>query len=582
MYSKGVWLKRFINKNLLSCYKRNILNLRTFSTNNVNSNVLTCDSGDVDLPDSTIPEFILPKLEEYHKYTASECATTGRKYTFGQVRKKCKNLNKAIRHIFKLQKGDVVAILLPNCPEFAISALGILEAGLVLTTLNPIYTPDEISKQLIDSSAKVLITQVQGVNNAKAAVQLTQKHIPIIAIKRLQNDSIPEGVIDFEELVNNNDISISDADHVKSSDLAFLPYSSGTTGLPKGVELTHHNIISNLCEISHKDYNYFDPPTDSSQDVTAAVLPYYHIYGFCLSLLNMAYNGAKTVTIEKFTPEVYLSVLQKHPLSIIYVAPPLVLFFISHPHVKAEHFDHLKVLTSGAAPLGHSDEERFIKKLGRETNICQGYGLTETSPILTYSPKGTKRTEHSSGSVGKVVPNTLIKIVSPDDPTGTPLGPNEKGELLTKGPQVMGGYHKREEESKNAFLDGWFRTGDIGYYNEQKQVFITDRIKELIKVKGYQVAPAELEAVIRDHPSIEDAAVIGIPHSKYGEVPRAYIVPKKDVTLDIEDLKKYVAVKVAPYKQLQGGVQILENIPKNPSGKILRRQLKMGFEKNGV
>ncbi|KAJ8955211.1 hypothetical protein NQ317_001035 [Molorchus minor] len=200
--------------------------------------------------------------------------------------------------------------------------------------------------------------------------------------------------------------------------------------------------------------------------------------------------------------------------------------------------------------------------------ILDGYGLTETSPIIsTGTPKLSEKYK-TSGSVGKLIPNTLGKIVAVDDSTGTPLGPNQPGEMWIKGPQVMKGYHNRHEENENAFMDGWFRTGDMLQYNEDGLLYVTERLKELIKVKGFQVAPAELEKAIRDFPSVEDVAVIGVPHPTYGEVPRAYT----------EELIKYVAKKVAKYKQLKGGVKIINEIPKNASGKILRRQLKLKYE----
>ncbi|CAG9862854.1 unnamed protein product [Phyllotreta striolata] len=571
------------SRNLLRRSKKSpkSFNVRTLaSQNDANSNIMHSESSDVDIPNVTIPEFILPSLERFEKYVASECATTGRTYTFGQIRGKSKNLNKALRHAFKLQKGDVVGILLPNCPEFGIAVLGVLEAGLTITTMNPIYTPVEISKQLLDSNTKVLITQAQAISTAKAALQLAKKDIPIVAIKRYQNDSLPSGVVDFEELVNN-EVSIPDVPYVNSNDIAVLPYSSGTTGLPKGVELTHYSIISNISQISHEDFNFYDITTDNYQDVSVTVLPYFHIYGFALNLLNMMHKGCKTVTLEKFSPEIYVSVLKKHRPSLLYVAPPLVLFLISHSGVKSEYFDRLKMLMSAAAPLGLTDEERFIRKVRKEINMCQGYGLTEASPVITMIPNKTKRSEKNSGGVGKVLPNTLVKFINPEDPSGTPIAAYEKGELLMKGPQVMKGYHNREEETKKAFLDGWLRTGDIGYYNDENVVFITDRIKELIKVKGYQVAPAELEAIIRDHPLVDDAAVIGIPHPQHGEVPRAYVVPKKNSALDEENVQNHVADKVASYKRLQGGVRILESIPKNTTGKILRRQLKENFAEKG-
>lgn len=203
-----------------------------------------------------------------------------------------------------------------------------------------------------------------------------------------------------------------------------------------------------------------------------------------------------------------------------------------------------------------------------------GYGLSETSPVVTIvAPRKPK----TLGSVGEVVSNTSIRVIDINDPTATHLGPNKVGEIIVRGPQVMKGYHNRPEETANSFIDGYFRTGDIGYYTDKKHFFITERIKELIKVKGFQVAPAELEEIIRGFDGVGDCAVIGVPHEYHGEVPRAYIVPKAQTKIDCEKLNDYVASKVAQYKQLKGGIAVIDSIPKNASGKILRRQLKLQF-----
>ncbi|XP_050513962.1 uncharacterized protein LOC114336691 isoform X1 [Diabrotica virgifera virgifera] len=566
-------------KNILSATKYVSVYTRKLGTSDGQSKILTCGTT-VDIPNVSIPEFVYPSLDKFHKYTAMVCATTGRSYTFGEVKKKSKTLSRALRHIFKLKKGDVVAIFSPNKAEYAIAIFGILDAGLTVTTLNPIYTPAEVARQLQDSSAKVIITQTPSIPTVKASLDLLKTTIPIVAIKSTQNESLPSGIIDFDELLNTN-LDVPDVD-VLPSDLAILPYSSGTTGLPKGVELTHSNIVSNLCQMKHDDYNYQEAPTDSYQDVTAGILPFFHIYGLTMTLFTTINNGVKTIAIEKFTPDLYVSVLKNFPISLIYAAPPLVLFLTSSPLVKSEYFKNLKLLTCGAAPLGFSDEQRFLEKAQNpKTKIVQGYGMTETSPILTYYSKYIPRNEANGGTIGTVVPNTLLKIVAPGDTTGAPLGPNEKGELLAKGPQIMKRYFNRAEETESAFLDGWLKTGDIAYYNQDECLFITDRIKELIKVKGFQVVPAELEEVIRGHPEVEDAAVIGIPHEQYGEVPRAYIVVKKNKNISGDEIKSYVAQQVANYKRLVGGVSVVDAIPRNPSGKILRRQLKLEFAEKG-
>ncbi|CAH1997337.1 unnamed protein product [Acanthoscelides obtectus] len=363
--------------------------------------------------------------------------------------------------------------------------------------------------------------------------------------------------------------------------LAFLPYSSGTTGLPKGVQLIHRNIVANLCQSSHPSSNLIETATDSYQEVIPVVLPMFHIYGFSVCMMYTGTKGSKLITLPKFTPELYISVIKNNPVTSAFVAPPLVLFLTHHSDVKPEYFKHLRRVVSGAAPLGQLDEDKFKEKFGSHIQVKQGYGLTETSPVVCFFPNEIKTKTNIGGSVGKPIPATILKVINPNDPKATPLGVNETGEILVKGPQVMKGYHNRPEETANVFLDGWLRTGDIGYYNEDGFVFISDRLKELIKVKGYQVPPAELEEIIRDIPEVEDAAVIGIPHPTDGEVPRAYVVPKKGKTVDPEAVKSYVAGKVAKYKQLKGGVSVVGEIPKNPTGKILRRKLKTIWEDTG-
>ncbi|KAJ8913435.1 hypothetical protein NQ315_017179 [Exocentrus adspersus] len=562
--------------------KQYVNNLRTsvcsLSTNSQEDvNIIRSPHNDIDIPNATITEFLYSRMENYHKYTATVCAETGRSYTFEQLRIKSRNLSKALRKILKLEKGDTVALLLPNLPEFPICVFGPLEAGLIVTTINPLYTAEEISRQLLDSSAKAIITLVSSHETAKSALILSKRKIPIVTIKSREDQNLPQGAISFNELIDNT-INIPDIPPGSPDDIAILPYSSGTTGLPKGVLLTHRNIVSNTCQVTCPGLDISIKPTDSYQDIIPAVLPMFHIYGLTVGIFGSAKNGSRQVCLRRFTPELYISVLKNYKITLIYAAPPLVLFLTLHSDVKMEYLEHVRVVTSGAAPLGALDEERFLQKAPK-SKMVQGYGLTETSPVVTMCTVKLFDQGKGTGSIGQVVPNTETKFVAIDDPTGKPLGPNQSGELLVKGPQVMRGYHNRPEETKNAFQNGWFRTGDLGHYNEHQVFFLTDRLKELIKVRGFQVAPAELEEIIRDFSAVEDAAVIGVPDDINGELPRAYVVPKKGKPLKEQDLVEYVAKKVAPYKQLKGGIEIVDAIPKNAAGKILRRQLKLKYMK---
>ncbi|XP_025829782.1 probable 4-coumarate--CoA ligase 3 [Agrilus planipennis] len=410
---------------------------------------------------------------------------------------------------------------------------------------------------------------------ASDATKLSKKNIPIITIKTQVSESTERGSINFTELT---DIKYDNDDFIfpKIDDIAVMPYSSGTTGLPKGVELTHRNLVSNITQISN--FNLHIPTTETYQEAIPAVLPMFHIYGHTNLTLYPLHFGMKIVTLPKFTPELFTSVLEEHNPGLLFIVPPIVNFMNTTNMIKKECYKSLRSVFCGAAPLGPLDEAKFVEKAGKDVNMLQGYGLTETSPVVSTLSIERKKEFNVMGSVGDPVPNTLVKIVSPDDPTGKLLKPKEKGELLVKGPQVMKGYHNKPEETANMVDDGWLRTGDLAYYDENNFIFVTDRMKELIKVKGFQVAPAELEELIRDHPQVEDAAVIGIPHENYGEVPRAYVIPKKGAKIDAEKLNEYLTPKVTSYKLLRGGVSVVDSIPKNAAGKILRRNLKKLYE----
>ncbi|KAJ3657495.1 hypothetical protein Zmor_009291 [Zophobas morio] len=543
---------------------------------NLPPNVLYSDLPDVSIPKLSTPEFIFEKCTRYEHLTAVECGLTGRKYTYGDLLKKSMNLSRHLRKNLGFKEGDVVAILLPNIPEYPLVVLGVQHAGLVVTTLNPVYTPEEIHRQLEDSSAKGIITLVSSWQTASSSCRLLNKSLPILVIRTEQSQSLPRGAIDFHAFLNT-EIDYPDPPPCRPHDLAILPYSSGTTGLPKGVQLTHRNLVANLCQT--QTLNFVEDTTSGHQDVVPAVLPMFHVYGCSVNSLLVLTKGAKIVTLPKFTPEDYVSVLRTHKPHVLFLVPPIVLFLSGHPMVKQQNLQSVRIVVSGAAPLGASDEHRFIEKVGRSVHMVQGYGLTEATAVAVATIK-LKEEVNVQGSIGRPAVNTLVKVVAIDDPSGTPLGVNATGELLVKGPQVMKGYHNKAEETKNAFLDGWFRTGDIAYYNEDRVLFITDRLKELIKVKGFQVPPAELEEIIRDFPNVEDAAVIGVPHPDQGEAPRAYVVPKKGTRVNQEELQEYVKTKAAHYKQLKGGVAIVDSIPKTASGKILRRSLKLEYEAN--
>ncbi|XP_012142718.1 uncharacterized protein LOC100877401 isoform X2 [Megachile rotundata] len=476
-----------------------------------------------------------------------------------------------------LKKGDVIALVAPNYPESILSFLGSLEADLVVTTVNPFYTIDEIRRQLKDSGSKAVITVAEIARSTfEAAKGAVPPGSPIIVIDD-GTGPIPEGTIPFKDLIERGKtLPPLKQSQVSINDVTILPYSSGTTGLPKGVMLTHRNLVSNMEMVEHTSKGVlWDSATDDFQEVLPMVLPFFHIFGMNVAVLPRLAEGTKIITIPKFTPELFTTTLAKHRTTGLFVVPPILLFLNASPFIKREYLESIHHIISGAAPLSDPDVERFYEKFQIDSSklkFCQGYGMTETAPVICMETTGLK-----AGSVGKNVAVCDLRLVDPI--TNVDISsPEQTGEIWVRGPHVMKGYLNNENATREIIVEnGWLRTGDIAYYDKDFDFFVTDRLKELIKVKGFQVAPAELEALLRMHPQVQEAAVVGIPDERCGEVPKAFILPAKNAKLTAEDIQNFVKGKVSEHKQLRGGVTFVDNIPISASGKILRTHLKNKF-----
>ena len=460
-------------------------------------------------------------------------------------------------------KGDRVGIMAPNCTEFEIAFFGIVRAGAVATTLNSAYQQREIAHQINDSGAETLIVHEALAGIAKEA-QDAQDATPdlrrLIVIKPTSED--PQS---FWGLLENAPAKPPSVSINPMEDLAALPYSSGTTGLSKGVMLTHHNLTTNLEQFTHRPGEGASYRRD---DVFLVHLPLFHIYGLQILMNAVIQVGATQVLMGRFDMQLFLNLVAQHRVTQLYTVPPVGLGLTQYPGISQVDLTSLRVGFLAAAPCSQDLQYRVSQVLN--CPVIQGYGMTELSPVVNIDFMEADR--FRSGAVGPVLADTEERVVDLEDgATELPLG--EVGELLVRGPQVMKGYHNNPQATAETITaDGWLRTGDIVRMERDGNIWILDRKKELIKYKGFQVPPAELEGLLLEHPGVADAAVIGKPDVESGEIPKAFVVRKSGTDLSAQDLMGFVSGQVATFKQVRE-VEFVDSIPKNPSGKILRRLL---------
>ncbi len=501
---------------------------------------------DLPLTGLTITERLFQGLEPRLGETVIVDGPTGAGLTAGAVIEGVKRLagGLAARGI---GPGHVVALMAPNMPDYVVAFHGVLWAGATVTTINPSYTAPEVHHQLADSGATLLITIPAFLETARAAVEGTA----VTAIAVIGGDDADAS---FEALMGDPLAAQVPVDVVQ--DTAVLPYSSGTTGLPKGVMLTHRNLVVNVDQCAAV------LGTDTG-DWSVAFLPFFHIYGQTVLMNLHLAIGASVVTMPRFDLALFLKLCADYRTRQVYVAPPVAVALAKHPAVDGFDLSAVKRLFSGAAPLGGDVADAVGRRLDLEA--VQGYGMTELSPVSHASPIGASR----SGTVGWTLPNTECRLVDPISGDDAP-----EGELWVRGPQVMKGYHRNAAATATTLTeDGWLKTGDIGSMDADGYLAITDRVKELIKVKGFQVAPAEVEAALLTHPGIADAAVIGRADDEAGEVPLAFVVRAAGDEATPEDILAHLSGRLASYK-LPREFRFTDTIPKSPSGKILRRLLR--------
>lgn len=533
---------------------------------------------------SKLPDIYIPKhlplhsycFENISKFSSRPCLINGATdeiFTYADVELTSRKVASGLSKL-GLRQGETIMILLPNSPEFVFAFLGASYLGAISTMANPLFTPAEVVKQAKASSAKLIITQacyVEKVKDFACGGELTTGGG---RIKVVCTDSPPEGCLHFSELTNADE---NDMPHVEISpdDAVALPYSSGTTGLPKGVMLTHKGLVTSVAQqVDGDNPNLYM----HSEDVLLCVLPLFHIYSLNSILLCGLRAGSAILIMQKFSIVPFLELIQKYKVTIGPFVPPIVLEIAKSPVVDNYDLSSVRTVMSGAAPLGKELEDAVRAKFPN-AKLGQGYGMTEAGPVLAMCLAFAKEPfEIKSGACGTVVRNAEMKIVDPE--TGSSLPRNQPGEICIRGDQIMKGYlNDPEATEKTIDKEGWLHTGDIGYIDDDDELFIVDRLKELIKYKGFQVAPAELEALLITHPCIKDAAVVPMKDDAAGEVPVAFVVRSSssngdDSTTITEDaIKEFISKQVIFYKRIKR-VFFVEVIPKSPSGKILRKDLR--------
>jgi len=501
---------------------------------------------DVVLPAGTLTEVVFGRARDRLYQAALVDATTGRALTYGDLLDRVRRVAAGLAAL-GIRKGDVVLLTSPNSPEFAVVFHAVAILGAIVSPANPANTSHEIAHQLLDAGATLAVTTAALADKVRAAIDESRLPVELVTI-----DAVPgtRSLAAIERDADPPAVAIDPA-----QDVVVLPYSSGTTGLPKGVMLTHRNLIANLVQI--------DAVEQTQWRAIVGVLPFFHIYGMVVILNLGLMRGATVVTLPRFEFEPFLKVLQDWRIEVAHIVPPVAVALAKHPAVDNYDLSQLKCLFSGAAPLGAELTDAVYERL--RVTVRQGYGMTEASPATHYTGPGYER----AGKTGRLLPCTECRVV--DSETGRDLGAGEAGEVWVRGPQVMKGYlNNPEATARTVDTDGWLHTGDIGVVDTDGHLSVVDRLKELIKLKGFQVAPAELEAMLLKHPRIADVAVIPVPDADAGEVPKAIVVARGAITAD--EVIAFVHAEVAHYKRIRY-VEFIDAIPKSASGKILRRVL---------
>jgi long-chain acyl-CoA synthetase len=453
-----------------------------------------------------------------------------------------------------IRKGDRVGVLVHNIPHFVYAYLGIERAGAVMVPLNTMFTADEVSFILADAEARAVLVAEPFLR----AVDGLRETLPMLEHVVVVGSGSPIGTMSWDQMVGRGEgsptITIAD------DDLAALPYTSGTTGKPKGAMLTHGNLMANIEQMRKVPLL-----TEAETDIALIVLPMFHIYALNVSLGLTFRVGATAVLQERFDPVASLDAIERHRITVLFGAPPMFVAWLSTPNVETRDLTSVRLAISGAAPLPGQVLEEFKRRVG--ITIWEGYGLTETAPGVTSNAMGATA---KPGSIGKPLPDIELRLV---DEQGDDAEEGDPGEIVVRGPNVFRGYWHDDAATAEAMRDGWFHTGDVAYEDEDGYLFLVDRKKDLIIVSGFNVYPREVEDALYRNPKIAEAAVVGVPHPYTGEAVKAVVVLKPGVSATEEEIIDFCKRSIARFKCPQV-VEFVDQLPHTDTGKVLRRRLR--------